>query len=406
MGNKFEFKDIKELCEYYTRHIVFNIPFIKQIESFRLAWVQKGDEYIDFLGSNFIGAHTIRFSARDENTLWVDILNIDMESFAYDLIRVPGINKNFKTISNPTLQILVYLMHRFSISDLKDNIKQTAIENIYSIFAYKVLGSLYSHYFNYKVEEGIAKIVFEKMSNKFLIKKMHWQDVILYRAKDLLKGGLHYNRLTSYKTEEAIWIINDLETRLRDIIKNAYKILIKVNEDGIKIKDSSMLETIDDNTQFKEFINNPTKYVIYLRNIINQPTEFVREDLVDLIRDDAVLPAIQKDIFLQIINYISSEIEIIEGSKNDFIEMIVVDSLAYLRRKNMINNLETSLLPILVTIRNYWSSSTADKGIVKDIKKELTRIAIEATGRRTGHIVATYVIGVIIYTFLRGLIRK
>lgn len=181
---------------------------------------------------------------------------------------------------------------------------------------------------------------------------------------------------------------------------------LTINKEGIKVKDTSMLETIEDNTQFKEFINNPTKYVIFLRNIINQPTEFVREDLIDLIRDEAILPSIQKDIFLQIINYISSDIEIIEGSSNDFIEMIIVDSLAYLRRKNMINNLETNLLPMLVIIRNYWSSSSADKGIVKDIKKELTKIVMEATGRRTGHIVATYVIGVIIYTFLRGLIRK
>ena len=82
-------KDIKDVCASFTSHINFDLKFAKLLEEFRIQWGYKSDEYIDFLASNLVGVHKIRFSAKDEDALYYDVLEIDYSALEYEIHRTP-----------------------------------------------------------------------------------------------------------------------------------------------------------------------------------------------------------------------------------------------------------------------------------------------------------------------------
>ena len=65
-------KKYRDVLEFFNRHLPDLKPNKKlkdRLKEFRLQWSTKDDEYIEFLGSNLIGVHEIRFSALDDDRL-------------------------------------------------------------------------------------------------------------------------------------------------------------------------------------------------------------------------------------------------------------------------------------------------------------------------------------------------
>ncbi|MCI4435728.1 MAG: hypothetical protein JHC33_02810, partial [Ignisphaera sp.] len=277
-------KDIKDVCGEYLRHLSFDVKLLMEFKKYRLNWAQKNSSHIEFLGSNLTGVHNIRYSSVDEDMLFIDILNVDQNKLRNDLYLVPGINKAHKVASNVTYITLVYLMHMFSQSKLKNDDKSDAIKELYYIFAYKAISSLYTNYFPYPVSESVAKMVYERLSNRYLIKKLGtWQDVLEYRTRDLLHGGIHYNRILNLNTDNATRIIADMQSRLRENIKEIYNVLVEVNASNERIYSSSMIQTDEEGESTRDITVRPDNYILYINSIIRNENDFINDDLVYLI---------------------------------------------------------------------------------------------------------------------------
>jgi len=399
--------NIIEVFEEHLKDLSFDKSLYVNLQRFRLSWAQKSDNYMEFLGGNLTGVHPIRFSSRDDEMLFSDIFKADLANLKYDLHKVPDIDPKRAVTSNPVYLTLFYTMHKFANDKTFKNYTPNDIIEAYYIFAYKVISSLITHYFVYNVDIPTAKAVYERLSNRYLIKKYGtWQKVFDHRAKDVIPKGLHYDRVLRCDTEDATRAIADMQGRLRDTIKNIFEVLMKVRENNEKIHSTSSISDDDEDgvTTIKDMANGAHTLSVYTRSVINKPNDFINDDLVYLVK--SVMNNIDETKFVETLRYISEHVEITPGSKDDFIMVIYNHSLEYLRTRDIVSDYNKHVYKILILMKNYWSSSSVKGADIKHTKEYLFNIAGTATNVKTKWVLTSIAIGIMLYVFLRGLYKN
>ena len=139
-------KDLLVVMDKYFKHVKYDRRLYNDLRAFRLAWSQKSPEYVEFLGGHLMGVHPIRFSSADEDSVFIDIFNIDQNELKIDIHKLEDINPAWKVSSNPFYLTMVYTMHRFYKDNKIGSALEDAIRECYYIFAYKAIGSIVTHY--------------------------------------------------------------------------------------------------------------------------------------------------------------------------------------------------------------------------------------------------------------------
>ena len=389
------YNDLKELYNDYF-NIEVDANLITALRLFRLNWAQKEEGYIEFLGGNTLGTQPIRFSIKDDEGLIVDTLNMDISSLSHDLTNVKGITKGRAAETNIIYQTLVYLMHRFMTSRLSNKLKEEAIKECYYIFAYKKFSSLMFHYFKFPAPEAVAKAVYEKLSNKFLIKKFNnWQEVFEYRANDVTPGGVHHKRLTDYNTDDAIRVISDLQSKLNDMFKNIYAVTIQVSNSNERIVSDSIIATIEGEDEIKSITNSPDRYAKYIKAIIRSHADFAKYDLAHL-----VALQFNKMISSQLYTFLLSVSDMEQKYIDILVDVAIIGSLDILRTKGITREFNKNILESMVVIKNRHINNRYDNKYDKEIKKYLEKLFIK-TNPKARYIASPMAIAVIVYTFAR-----
>jgi len=342
-----KYHDIKEVLDKRFQGVKFDKELMNSIKTYRIGWMQKSPEYMEFLGGVLIGTAPIRYSTRDEDDLFVDILNLDMVSMRSELYNVKGINKKWNISSNPYYLTLGYIIHRFSTSTSIGKYKEEAIKETYLVWAYKIVGSLIAYYFKFETTEAIAKATYEKLSNKYLIKKYSsWQELFEYRSKDLLPTGLHNKRILNYTTDDAIYIANDVQGRIRDTIKHIYKVMLNIIEDDGSIVSTSMIEDIGETSTTTAITDRPDKLITYLNGIVTKPNDF-KATLLHMSN-----------------NYYTKK------QHNQLASDIINNSINYLHGKSLHTDYSSRVMEVMKHLRGYWASSSTS---TKDKKLHLLK---------------------------------
>ena len=398
------YKDIKDVFKIYLKDTKYNTELYLKIKDFRLGWTVKSNEYTEFLGGVLLGVHNIRFSSRDEEILFTEILNIDANNLKSDIYQVKGINPNWKVSSNHTYLTLLYLMHAFltegtlSKANLEDVMKE-----LYYIFAYKAIGSLVSHSFKHNVKESIAKATYEKLSNKYIIRKVgSWQGVFEYRAQDVTPpNGLHIKALKRFSTDDAILTANDIQGRIRDMFKNIYSVMISVINDSSSIDSTTLNNDNDEENTIKDITNRSDIYITNINAIINKPSDFIKDDIITLVA--ATLPNLNSDALRDALYYISKHYD---QSKDDYVVKIITNDIDYLNTNGYTTEYLNDIIDILYKLKGYWYSSRVANKEIPDIKKEVNKIVTKSIKFKTKWVVVTVTTGVILYIFARSIIKK
>lgn len=395
---------LQELFDSYFSNVTFDKQLLNKFKFFRIAWGSKDDSYIEFLSSGLIGVHPIRFSVKDEAGIFVDILNIDQDELQTKIYSVPGINRSFNISSNALNLVLIYCMHRFLKSSLSTSDKEEAVKELYQIYAYKQIGSLYSHYFPYRVDQNIAQTIFEQLQDKYLIKKLgSWDLLFLHNAKVCLQGGSNYTRILGFNTDNAVRVANDLQTRLKSTVKNISKVLYGFIESGEdKIKSTNLIKQADEENDeaIKDMMTGGSKYINIIKNIIHSPSDFIIQDYMYLI--SKVVPNVKLDKLKDVLEYISVY-EFNPSPERDFISFTIRQSLLYLNRKGVTHGYSRDALGCLQKIKGYFSTSKVKEPEVLMAKKEIERICYRALNTKTKWLITPLVIGVCLYIFLRSI---
>lgn len=391
-----------ELFNETYSHVVFDKTLINKFKFFRIGWGAKDDAYIEFLSSGLIGVHPIRFSSRDEAGIFVDILQIDQDDLQTKIYSVPGINRSFNVSSNVLNLSLIYFMHKFIESKLSTSDKEEAIRELYQIYAYKCIGSLYSHYFPYRVDPNVAQTIFEQLQDKYLIKKLgSWDLLFLHNAKVCYPGGNNYSRIQHFNTDNAVRVANDLQTRLKSTVKNISKVLYSfIESGGDKIKSVTLVKPGDDENEegIKDIMNGGSKYINFIKNIIHSPNDFIIKDYLYLICK--VVPNAKEDRLREVLEYISVY-EFNPSPERDYISFTIRQSIAYLNRKGITHGYARDALGCLQKLKGFFSTSKVKEPEVIQAKREIEKICYKGLKQKTKWIITPLVIATMLYIFLR-----
>ena len=76
-------------------------------------------------------------------------------------------------------------------------------------------------------------------------------------------------------------MLNDLQGRLRDIIKNVYVLIKEASDENKIISDTSLIEEDDEaGERIRETDNKTASYIRYINDVINSPGDFIQDDLL------------------------------------------------------------------------------------------------------------------------------
>lgn len=159
---------------------------------------------------------------------------------------IPSIDTSFKITSDPLNLFLGYILHRIRVSDVKDNIKQPAMVAVGMFLQYKFFTSLVQHRFKHAPNENMMRALFESLSNKFAIRQLDtWREVMLSRARDLISDtSIHKTTLETYEPDkEVLYVITDMQTRLRNQINAFTEEYFKFKEEHEAFGDYSSVGT-------------------------------------------------------------------------------------------------------------------------------------------------------------------
>lgn len=362
----------------------------RKVLLFKIELLQKNYDFMMFISSNLTGVYNAVFSQLDTDR-YFSLFSISEKKLLMKTNALPDITPEWKVSTNPLYLINIYLIHKFSLSNYKK--KDEAIMVLFEIMSYKILTSILYNFYTTKLSIDEAKAVFEKLSYKFLIKKLGgWDAVVKYKAELVLKNGTYYDNVMRMQTLDAIATINAIQTSYKSLIKYIASITHDKNAVRDKISSSSIIEDTSEGKMIKDMANSSV-YINYLNSIIKFENDFINNGLIKIV--------ISK---IKNVDYDNVRNTLIYISRNEqdfkFLESIIESSLGYLNSKNENFN---SGLNYIVSLKGFWSSGNPN---LKDVKNKIKEISFKATGRKTDWILNSTTITVICYIFVRAITKN
>jgi len=415
--------EVEKFFDENLKHVLFTSSLVRRLKNFRLEWVIKNEDHIEFLGSNLLGVHKIIFSSQDDDKLLEDIYGItDPDKLQKELYTLKGMSKKYKVGSNLIYQLLVYTMYRFLNNDtLNSNQKEEGITTCGLIMQYRMITSIYFRYFKYPVSKAVAIETYERYSYKFGIKqKKNWQNVFIDRCKSITdKHGINRKKLERYTEEDALRIVTDIQTKLRRSIVTMYKVMLEVLEEENTLKQLS--DVIIDATGEKSIADNDNVIINIkhnINNIIYRENDFINNEIVNIVL--AINKNVDYDNFIKYLRYVSNKDNHkdinkkilkkldynLKEVKDPFIAIIndiININTSYLQRTGININDRSKIPNAIISIKNYWSSGIINDNRVNIIKQYLIDIGLIATGKKTKWLLSSISISFIIYLHLRSL---
>lgn len=388
------------------KEVVFDKKLAAAFYQFQVGFVNKNEEHMYFFGGNLLGVQVVRFTPSDYNKFFDEVLGIDVDALIERIKNCSSINSEWKVSSDEFNLTCFYCTHRFLTSRyLVDVMKYRAAKDTMLIYQYKVMASLLSHYFKYPADPQIAQATYAALSNRYLIKRLgSWSAVFSYRADEIVKeDGLHDNILRKFNDDTAIInAVNDTQGRVRDMVKNIFAEIKKIEVSGEKITTNTITDlTLDGNEIIKDKINGPDTYSKYIISVMSDQYTFIKEELFSIVVQ--AMPGLNSRMFRATLEWMSVEshgpnrIEV-----EHFIRIILLYTIDYLYKHGSLLKQTRDLVALTINIRNlYLASRSTDIELkeVRDLGFKLIRLVNKDLGESSLSTVRT---AIILYICLRA----
>ena len=410
---------IIDVFDKYTEHLSFDRRLAKSLYDMQVGYVNKNEEHMNFFGGNLTGVHILRFNDKEYRHFFHDILKINPDRLRNDIHKLDSIVKNdkgeakFKISSDLFNMSIMYVAHKCLTSDkLKPDERQQAALDALLLFNYRTVSAIITDWFHYPADPMVAQRTYESLSGKFLLKQLgSWQEVMEYRSKEIMSDtSPHKNTLRHFGPDEGIvYLINDSQSRVADMIKNIYKEYMEVHKRGERINKSSHAGMdLEGNEVFKDKTSGIEAYVDYLLSIISDEHTLIKKELLDIIYD--VIPTAPTELVKTTLTWLS---EHYMGLKADFshdtdlfARLSITYCMNYIDDNNLISDTKGDLGTILMRLKFALMSSRSTSDELLELRGVGGNIITEATKRVNEQIVSSVRTATILYVFLRAYTKK
>ncbi len=397
---------LKQIFDERFGNIRVNKELGLEFYNSQVRFISKGQEYIDFFGGNLVGVHVIKFTPNDEQNFY-DLFETNKEEVTYLVDKAPGINKNFIVSSDPFNLLNVYFTYRSLTSNyLNEKQRHEASMNLILLLNYKFITSIMNHFFRYPIDKATAEVIYNNLSFKFLLKqKGNWSNTLEYRAQEIIgPDSIHKETLLKFNDDnKIIYLLNDSQGRLRDMIKNIYREYLRVKESGITYRKTTNIQLDEENgDSFKDKVHGLENYRNYLMKVVQNENDYIKEELIQIILD--LVPAVTREGLISILEFTVDK-HMQEKYITEYLELVV--SYSYNQMLNDVNILHDNkdIGKFLILLKAYYQSSKnkePDLLKIRDLGDDLIKHATDIKTRIT---ITTLRTAHFLYTVLRTYTR-
>lgn len=397
---------IKSVFEEVSKDIVVDSKMIQRIHDYERAFVNRNEDHIAFFGGNLMGVHPMRFRPVDRDTWFSDVLGID------DLLLEDGV-KELKSIdpswrrANDVMNLsCVWLLHAIHEQhDIPPALKEQGMINTLLVMQYKFLGSLMAHFYPYPADQATMLAAYASLSHKYALKVAgSWSNLLTIRAKELLSArSIHRRTYQTFTEDKAIiYMVNDIQGRLREIVKSMTKNFYEIRARGDKITSEKSVMDIDGEIVLRDKTKPHAMYIRYIQEVLGDRNSFVREDLVNVIAD--AMHTMPPKLLTEALEWMSVNHRAQDG---EIIDKLATESLLYafdlMSRNRELMGSKTGLMPLLVKLRSlYMASRMSDPALL--LTKELSEhVVSKAVKTKNPSVIASVRTGLQLYIVLRSL---
>lgn len=166
------------------------------------------------------------------SSMTMGISNSEMKQIIKE---IPTIDDNFVVASDPFNVFTIWVTYNILNSKLDNKLKYQAAQAVMLLLHYKFFTSLVNYRFKYQANEAAMVTTYEAISNKFDIKVLGtWKRVMEKGADDAIDpNGVHGKTWNNFDNDlKIIYIITDIQSRLRSKINLFYEAYMQVKAEG------------------------------------------------------------------------------------------------------------------------------------------------------------------------------
>nr|DAX97070.1 MAG TPA: hypothetical protein [Caudoviricetes sp.] len=412
-----EFSKVRDVFDYHCRHLKIDRDIVRKLERYKIEFISKNEQHISFFGSNLIGCYAVRFTQGDRDKIFHDLLKIDEKDVDKELDKIIP-KKKFNVAGDNANLALIWLCHAIYRSTIDDKDKENGMAICIEILQYKFFTSRLWRHWRYPCPVQEAEATLAALNNKFIIKqKGSWNnyfrsmalhfinpetsphfETIKSMSKDLnfSSGSKSYDRNNTEKQCTA-YMATDIQSRIRDMLKNIYDIWKNVHEKGKKITTQSKLSILEGEASFKDDFNRKTKLNQYIHSVASDRNSFIKSELVEIIVK--ALPTMPEHYFYRVLEYIPDNYK--NAKISDLLDLIIEHAIKYLSVNNELSRNQNDIAYLLSKMKGTYSSSRSNDVMLMRVRKKTEDLVQIAANTKAPAFISATRTGVLLYILLR-----
>ncbi len=399
---------LKGLFDEYTA-IKSTKALAINVITFYQRFTTRSESHALFFGSGLVGVYPIRWMDSSDSIYWTeDIMGIsEMDDLQRDMAKVPGMifdkKGNIAKISGNALNMMfAYALYRLNnATDLPAEVKRQAMIHTVATYLAKHLASQITRRFHFNADPQIAAALYESLDNKTDLKKYGtWNNLLLARGEQAVdpQTGIHFKTMeTMEPTAAVIYLVNDLQDRLVDVLNLLTEKFHEVKKNQGKILSGSMITEIEGEKMLREYVRKEQQLISDMDRIASDPRDLIRDDLAQMLCE--YLTADKKPL-LDALQYYSDNFNAPKTKYNELQRMLIVYVLTEMRT----GKLNISDIPsIIKRVRSVFRASQTQRPEVLEIKRQFKDVVTEAIPRARDSVQVSTTIALALYIVLRML---
>jgi len=395
---------IKSVFDDAATDFVVDAKLIQRLREFERSFVNRNEDHIAFFGGNLTGVHSMRFRPSDQDKWFSEILDIDDLLVEEGIKRLPH-DQTWVRANDVFNQSCVWLTHRIMNSNLSPALKEEGATLTIQIMQYKFLGSLLSHYWKYPADQGTAQATLAAMSRKFLIKtSKSWHDLLEKRAKEMVSTRSVHRRayMEMRSDDDVIRMINDIQNRLKELIKSISKIFYDLHSKGVRVNTEKSVREIEGDVVLQDKSRQFSTFIRYLHEVMDDPKSFVRDELVDVVAD--AMHTMNPRHLVETLEWMSRNRLV---ARHEYITELADESLIYafdlIASDRSLYNTRGGLTPLIAKLRSMYMASRMSNESLLKTKALSERVVTQAIKTKNDSVIAAVRTGVQLYLVLRAM---
>ncbi len=398
---------IKLIMDEQCSHLKFDNRLLSQLERFVQNFINKSPEHVKCLGSNLTGVNRLSWSLDDRLEWDENFLGIEGRDLRQRILALPHMDDVGRVAGDNFNISCCWLAHRFYISDLPPRSKEKGMKLSMDILQYKLLSSIHSHYFKFPVDQNVAEATYAELSRKYDIKRYgSWRGVLDSRSENIISTGeIHEQTIRRFDDDIAIVkMIQDIQFRLRDKIKNIWEVMARVIENDMKFGTVSSTIELDGALVTRDIERLSGDYLIFIKEVAAEQNRFIKPDLVQVV--ESTMATMPEKPFEQLLIIFTNKvaksdkkaIELLELTMEHLFNVVLSD-----RKTNMRMN---DIPGVLNRIRGLYTASRSSNPILEEMKvigEKMVRKDVKIVNNAN---VAALRTGLLLYIVLRTMCKS